>query len=851
MAKRSRKSDDELDLLPTPCGPEIFEDDDGDGEEGPRGLHNWWHAPVREDPWGRWPAGAEPARELEIVRIDADASQTLLIRNALIEVEPGVIPDPRHDYEDNQAYFDLQCASRWNATWRGARLAALSLDMFSKNWPEVLRLTFDPGDPVDLLCAYHASYPGISGIYLCNHGTPLRNARDEPLGHQVDCRDPRLALRIGARYPGVATHAAFLQRELWNPKEPGSKRGRELMANLRAAAKSVSGESVPGAHAAMQDEQMQSLACLLVGEFEPPPNLTDPMAASLDTFTLIGAGGLQELAEARLVRADRQIVDGLAAHVTYSDAVSAIRRSDPDRLPLWIDFTDSDGEPKRRRHGAGIEQPLYGALVTYDETEDEAGPFHAVVPVGRTDGLVEEQLPLCALGIGPDDAWRFPTPQRKISVLTAHSGGVVVRHVSVDWSYEGVQPPIEEHELDRELARSVQRTSEWVLARVGAVLTALDDGLLVLQRVGNSTRTYDLVRAPRLAARTRAAPLPDAMAIAARLRELGSLHRVAEADCIDATAAYEALELAGVDPDQVLRDEVLLRWRRTASVEAVVGSTRLQRDLVERYLLEAGIDADDTPVPHDVTDPDVLAAITAYRQTGTLEAAGERVGVSGETVRRRIARAGLAVEEIESEAQRRAAQETLDAWEHAGRSLAGAARELSIDPRTVKERLRRAGVPAAVIAEHAGEDRSAEVVTLHRELSSPQAVAAVLGMPVRSVRRLLALAGEDDDRAAALGQVSEESDPSPLQASPSDSSGSQSSLGRRAPGSRGGRPRVSDAELDDALAAVKQCGSVRAAARALGLSVGGMAYRLQLARARSQGQARSDTSRAGAEPEGR
>ena len=178
--------------------------DDEDDEDG---VNFYWRAPLRSDPWERWPVEAEPIRELDIVYIDANASTTSLVRYGVIEVEPGVIPDPRphnpHD-ENDEDFFDLHFVSRWNATWRGARLTELSLDLFSQQWPEVLRLVLDPGSDVELLCAYHASYAGFWGLHLCNHGTSVRNPHDEPLGHHVACRDPRLALRIAARYPGVA-----------------------------------------------------------------------------------------------------------------------------------------------------------------------------------------------------------------------------------------------------------------------------------------------------------------------------------------------------------------------------------------------------------------------------------------------------------------------------------------------------------------------------------------------------------------------------------------------------------------------------------------------------------------------
>ena len=554
----------------------------------------------------------------------------------------------------------------------------------------------------------------------------------------------------------------------------------------------------------MQEDKLKALTTVLVDETEPPPSINDPFAASLDTYTLIATSGLVELIDADLLRVDRRLVGQLAAHVTFPDAVAAIRRSDPDRLPLWIDFTDEQGEPMRRRQAAGIEQPLYGALIDYEDSEEYGKPFHTVVLIGRTSGLIEEPLPLCVLGIGPDDRWRFPMADNQISVLAAHSGGVAVRHIRASWEYHGIEPPITDHELSHELSRLMQRMTEWALARVGAVLSALDDGLLLTELRPDATATYDLVRAPAGPAAVRSSRPADAMTIARRLRELGSLHRVSERIGVDVPDAYRALELAGIDPDQVLRDEVLLRWRRTASIEAVIAGTHLHRDLVERYLLEAGLDPTDTPIPHDVTDPDVLAAVAAYRQAGTLDAAGEQLGISGETVRRRIARAGLSTDEIETEADRRSEMETVDAWERAGRSLAGAARELGVDPRTVKERLRRAEVPLDAVQDTNGHRRQ-EILALHAQVGSRQAVAALLGVSLRTVKDAL----DEQEGPADAGAT----DPS-------------------SPAAAVGRPRVSDTELRRAAAALAEHGSVRAAARALGMSTGGMAYRLRQARER-------------------
>jgi len=165
----------------------------------PRSMANLFRSPVRADPWRRWPAGEEPVREVEIEALFADDSGTLLIRTARVEIEAGVLPDPwpldeKYVYEDH-----LQFLGRWNARWRGTQLADLSLDLFSDQWPEVLRIPFDAAHPVDLQAAYMASFPGMWGITVCNHGTPLRNARDQPLGHKVHL--PRPATSRPARRP--------------------------------------------------------------------------------------------------------------------------------------------------------------------------------------------------------------------------------------------------------------------------------------------------------------------------------------------------------------------------------------------------------------------------------------------------------------------------------------------------------------------------------------------------------------------------------------------------------------------------------------------------------------------------
>jgi hypothetical protein len=763
-------------------------------------LTRWLQGPIVEDPWRRWPAGQEPIRELEILHVHGSHSSTLLIRTAAVTVEPGVLPDARYN-PDREHYdvWNLRFRGRWNAVWRGSRLAELSLDCFSGEWPEVIRLVFEPDEPVELLAAYNASFPGLNGLTIKADDMLTRTGADEIMGHEVSARDPRLAIQIAARCPGVCEHMAWLEQEIYRPTELTSQKALDFMAEMTEAAEAIAGEPAPGAQLALDLRALQGIAAMHGGESESAPvPFIEPVGATLDTYTMIGAPGLGDLAKADLVRVPQEIVSAMAANVTFPDAITAIRTVSSARLPLWLDFTDDEGQPQWRKHPSGSDQPLYGVLITDYEEEDAGAPrVRVVIPVGRKAALVERPLPLCALAVGPDDRWRYPLLENQIGLLSAHRGGVTVRHVrGYDHDLTGIEPELTSAEISAEIAGYVARCTEWALARVGAVLSALEDGVLLLQGEPGVKRTYRLIRAPTSKTATRTNRGLDGRALVSRLRELGSVKRVAEVEGMDVTNVREALEKLGVDPDQVRRDEAIQRFRRMGSIEAVVSELHIHRGDVERFLLEAGIDWLDTPVPHDVTDKDVLAAISAYREEGTLEGAGDRLGVSSETIRRRLAQAGLGTSDVATERERKAAQDAVEAWKTAGHSLAGAARQLGIDPRTVKDRLRQAGVTAEAASTSA--ERPAEALRLHEIVASPDAVAALMGISVSSVRRYL------EDR------------------------------GKRGSPRRGGRPPLSDGELDQVELALAEHGSIRAAARSLGMSPGGFSHRLKLARARDE-----------------
>jgi hypothetical protein len=762
-------------------------------EDDEETVPEMFKGPLREDPWGRWPAGKEPVRQVEVYALRADDGGNPLIRSATVEIEPGVLPPTRFN-RDSDDIWSLQFRGRWNAVWRGSELTELSLDCFSKEWDEVIRVPFDATDPIDLLAAYNASNPGFWGLYLKAEDNPTRNARDELDGHTVSARDPRLALRIASRYPGVCLHTLYFEYEFMRPTEATGEDALEIQQSFTRAAESVASEPAPGLKLAMdQTKPLEGIAAISGRDAEPPPiPFVEPVAATLDAYTAIGTGTYEWVPDATIVRVPAKLVAGLAAHVTFPDAISAIRRVDPDRLPIWLDFTDDAGEPQRRSHRGGLQQPLYGALVQHESDPDQGGPFHAVVPVGRTVGLLDEPMPLCALAIGPDESWRFPIPEKAISLITAHRGGVAVRHADTRDTSTGIEPEIKPAEVSREVAGYVAHTTEWVLARVGAVLSAIEDGLLHLKRLPQGARSFELVPVQREVEKRQRSNL-DARKLVARLREVGSLRRVAEMEGAEIVAVRETFDKAGVDPDQVRRDEVLQRYRRSPSIEAVVGDLHLFRNDVERFLREAGVDLGDTPVPHDITDPKILEAIAAYKEEGTLEGAGARLGVSGETIRRRLSQAGLSTDQIATQLRRQVVAESVEAWERAGRNLAGAARELDLDPRTVKAHLTEAGV--AVSTTSSEHERIAETRQLHEIVGSARAVAALMGLSTSTVRRHLS----DGDN-----------------------------------GHPRGRPRISDEALDQAELAYREHGSIRAAARATGISPGGFSYRLRQAHERKE-----------------
>lgn len=779
---------DEAEILdPALCDEELEEEED---DSEPSEL---FKGPLREDPWGRWEAGKEPIRELEVHAVRANPSGDIILPTATVVVEPGVLPTTRFDRKD-QDVWDLNFRGRWNAVWTGNRLTQLSLDCFSNEWDEVVRVTLDPDEPVDLLAAYFASSPGFWGLHLEAEDIKTRNARDEIYGHRVSVRDPRLTLQIAARYPGVCPHTAYFELEYQRPTKATGEKALEIQKSLTLAAKSVDGEPMPGLRRAMdQAEPFAGVAAMMGEDAEPPfVPFVESVAATLDSYSAIGTCIYEDLPDATLVEVPLQTVDALSAHVTFPDAISAIRRIDQDRLPLWLDFTADSGEPQSRTHLGGLRQPLYGVFICCADDPKDGEPCHIIVPVGRTVGLDQEPMPLCALAVGPDDSWRVPTPEKSISLITAHRGGVAVNYADTNGTSFGIDPEITSAEIGREISGHIAHTTEWVLARVGAVMSAIEDDLLLLKRLPEGQRSFGLIAVKRESKRRQVSSL-DAPTIVKRLRELGSLRRVAEAEDLEIVSVREALDKAGVDPDQVRRDEVLQRYRRSPSIEAVVGELHLFRDEAERFLREAGIDLDDMSIPHDVTDPKILEAIAAYKEEGTLEGAGARLGVSGETVRRRLSQAGLSADQISTEIRRQVIAESVAAWKNAGHNLAGAARALGLDPRTVKAHLLEAGV--SVAAASSERDRVAEARQLHEIVGSARAVGALMGLSVSTVRRYLS----DKENGHSRG-----------------------------------RPRISDEALDQAELAYREHGSIRAAARATGISPGGFSYRLRQARERKE-----------------
>lgn len=769
-------------------------------------AENVWK-PITCDPWGRWELGEEPVREVEIAYVVADDSDNLMIRMPRIDIAPGVIEDPYIDPDPNkygENDWAQRFAGRWNAQWRGNRIADLSLDLFAEELDEVLRIRFSVDEPVDLQLVCNAAFVGINTLTICNEGTPVRNARDKPHGHGVVCRDPLLAMQISARCYGIPPHFELFQAELWNPTEITSEKGREAYGELETVARSVKGEPAPGLQCAIGDDTTLRAIAAMLGEDADPSGLLfkEPIAATFDIYTLIGSMGLGFIEDdTRLVRVPERLAQSLGSNITFADAISAIRRIDPAGLPLWLDFTSDDGQPAERRHSSGLTQPLYGVLVVYEEDPEEGGPHHAVIPIGRTANLDPSPLATGVLAIGPDDNWRWPMPEDRIGAITAHRGGVTVRNINYRDELIGVESKITTEWVRREIAGHFASTSEWVLARVGAILTGLDDGLLCLSPTSDSQRTFDLELAPASSPGTRrAASDLDPWDLARRLRRVGSVRQVADQLDAEIAAVRATMDTVGIDPDQVRRDEVLTRYRATGSIDAI-GLPILRGD-IERFLRDAGIDPHDTPVPHDVTDPDALEAIAVYRKAGTLEAAGNEIGISGESVRRRIARAGLRVEDIETDADRRQREETIAAFHEAKHSLAGAARLLGIDPRTVRDRLVRAGIDPTINTLTAEPVSGEELGDLYALVGSIRQVAMLTGASIEEVRQAI-------DR----------------------SDGTE----------RRGR-QVSDDALDQAEMAYSEHGSVRAAARALGLSAGTLQYRLKRAQERHGSPGKSPSS---------
>jgi hypothetical protein len=112
---------------------------------------------------------------------------------------------------------------------------------------------------------------------------------------------------------------------------------------------------------------------------------------------------------------------------------------------------------------------------------------------------------------------------------------------------------------------------------VGAVLGAIEDQVLHLKRLPEGQRSFELVRSSASSARPRRGAVLEPAGLVANLRRLGSLHRVAEFEETEIAAVRETLDKAGIDPDQVRRDEVLLRYRRSPSIETIVSPCACRR----------------------------------------------------------------------------------------------------------------------------------------------------------------------------------------------------------------------------------------------------------------------------------
>lgn len=244
---------------------EDFQEEEVEGES-----FDLFKGPLREDPWGRWEAGEEPIRELAVHAVRANPSGDIIVPTATVVVEPSVLPAPRFDQGD-QDFWHLNFRGRWNAIWTGNRLTQLSLDCFSDEWDEVVRVTLDPNEPVDLLAAYFASSPGVWGLHLEAEDFEARNARDEICSHPVSVRDPRLTLRIAARYPGICPHTAYFELEYDQPTKATSEKASKIHRSLTAAAQSTAGEPMPGLrHAMDQAEPFAGVAAMIGEDAEPP-----------------------------------------------------------------------------------------------------------------------------------------------------------------------------------------------------------------------------------------------------------------------------------------------------------------------------------------------------------------------------------------------------------------------------------------------------------------------------------------------------------------------------------------------------------------------------------------------------
>lgn len=767
------------------------ESSDASETEGLSWLAGLTGKPCRSDPWDRWPAGQEPKREVNLLWTDEETAVPM-IPSATLHVEGGILPLPRYD-QATEDFSNLRMFGRWNAIWKGSILSHLSLDCFSTELPEVVSIEFDPADPDHLLAAYVGSFPGMWGIHLVADDFTAKWPRGSHAAHEVTARDPRLASQIATRYPGICPHSFFFEYEMAFPSTGDGEDFLDAVNWLDGFLGVGEGEPMPG-FAELQNsrDSMSGILAIVHGEADTPDfPMFEPTCATFDTYQAIAIAGLSGFEDVTMISAQSEITDDLAANVAFPDAIDAIRSFDSDRLPLWLDFSDESGDSAWQTHAAGIDQPLYGVAIIERDDEPGEGPFRAAIPVGRRVGGYEEAVPLCGLAIGPDDSWRFPVPEGKIGALTAHSGGVTVREIPYP-EFLTPAPEIDREMIRREIAGHMAHCTEWILARVGAILNALEAGHLVLEKKKTGKRSYDLAR-NQYRKQPPAEPLRgDGERLVDLLREHGSIVRVSQVLNASAIDVRQSLESDGVNPDRVLDDEIMVRYRRFGTVDAVVRGLRLHRGRVEACLRERGIAVEATPVPHDVTDPILLEAISAYDLEGTLADAGARLGVSAETVRRRMLAAGVRPDPFRTGSVRKVDGQAKETWQSEGRSIPSAAKKIGVDPRTLKRRLIRAGVSDREIM--LGSDSSSQTKELLDQLGSIRAVAAITGLSQATVRRHISNANRE--------------------LSP-------------------GRPQLTNKLLDQSVVAYEEHGSIRAAATALGVSPSGFAHRLRTAHARS------------------